>query len=149
MEKIFENNKKWVANKLAEDGDFFTKLANGQKPRYLYIGCSDSRVPVNEITGTGPGEIFVHRNIANMVVHSDINMLSVLQYAVDQVQHFIRRERLREHRSGRVAPLAARDRAVAAHQQHRRHRPPAAGASRRSTAAAVGRGETWQRPAFG
>jgi carbonic anhydrase len=83
MEKIFENNKKWVANKLAEDGDFFTKLANGQKPRYLYIGCSDSRVPVNEITGTGPGEIFVHRNIANMVVHSDINMLSVLQYAVE------------------------------------------------------------------
>ncbi|OKL38461.1 carbonic anhydrase [Pontibacter flavimaris] len=83
MEKIFANNKKWVANKLAEDGDFFMKLANGQKPRYLYIGCSDSRVPVNEITGTGPGEIFVHRNIANMVVHSDINMLSVLQYAVE------------------------------------------------------------------
>ncbi|WP_266204730.1 carbonic anhydrase [Pontibacter kalidii] len=83
MEKIFENNKKWVAEKLAGDSDFFTKLANGQKPRYLYIGCSDSRVPVNEITGTGPGEIFVHRNIANMVVHSDINMLSVLQYAVE------------------------------------------------------------------
>ncbi|MCX2741067.1 carbonic anhydrase [Pontibacter anaerobius] len=83
MEKIFENNKKWVSDKLAEDSDFFLKLANGQKPRYLYIGCSDSRVPVNEITGTGPGEIFVHRNIANMVVHTDINMLSVLQYAVE------------------------------------------------------------------
>jgi carbonic anhydrase len=83
MEKIFENNKKWVSEKLAEDSEFFVKLANGQKPRYLYIGCSDSRVPVNEITGTGPGEIFVHRNIANMVVHSDMNMLSVLQYAVE------------------------------------------------------------------
>ncbi|WP_299820336.1 carbonic anhydrase [uncultured Pontibacter sp.] len=83
MEKIFENNKKWVADKLAEDRDYFTKLAMGQKPRYLYIGCSDSRVPVNEITGTGPGEIFVHRNIANMVVHTDMNLLSVLQYAVE------------------------------------------------------------------
>ncbi|WP_276497337.1 carbonic anhydrase [Pontibacter litorisediminis] len=83
MEKIFENNKKWVAEKLSEDSEFFMKLANGQKPRYLYIGCADSRIPVNEVTGTGPGEIFVHRNIANMVVHTDINMLSVLQYAVE------------------------------------------------------------------
>lgn len=83
MEQIFENNKKWVATKLAEDSEFFLKLANGQKPRYLYIGCSDSRIPINEVTGTGPGEIFVHRNIANMVVHTDINLLSVLQYAVE------------------------------------------------------------------
>lgn len=86
MEEIFENNKKWVATKLSEDSEFFLKLANGQKPRYLYIGCSDSRIPVNEVTGTGPGEIFVHRNIANMVVHTDINMLSVLQYAVEVLQ---------------------------------------------------------------
>ena len=83
MEKIFENNRKWVADKLAEDSDYFKKLAMGQTPRYLYIGCSDSRIPVNEVTGTGPGEIFVHRNIANMVVHTDMNLLSVLQYAVE------------------------------------------------------------------
>ncbi|MDX5419210.1 MAG: carbonic anhydrase [Hymenobacteraceae bacterium] len=83
MEKIFENNRKWVADKLAEDSDYFKKLAMGQTPRYLYIGCSDSRIPVNEVTGTGPGEIFVHRNIAYMVVHTDMNLLSVLQYAVE------------------------------------------------------------------
>ncbi|MCP2044734.1 carbonic anhydrase [Pontibacter sp. HSC-36F09] len=83
MEKIFENNKKWVERKLIEDKDYFNKLAMGQKPRYLYIGCSDSRIPINEVTGTGPGEIFVHRNIANMVVHTDMNLLSVLQYAVE------------------------------------------------------------------
>ena len=83
MEKIFENNKKWVEQKLSEDKDYFNKLSMGQKPRYLYIGCSDSRIPINEVTGTGPGEIFVHRNIANMVVHTDMNLLSVLQYAVE------------------------------------------------------------------
>lgn len=83
MEKIFENNKKWVAEKLAQDSDYFAKLAKGQEPRYLFIGCSDSRVPAGEITGHGPGEMFVHRNIANLVVHSDVNLLSVLQYAVE------------------------------------------------------------------
>ncbi|GHA79211.1 carbonic anhydrase [Pontibacter akesuensis] len=83
MEKIFENNRKWVAEKLAQDPDYFKKLALGQEPRYLFIGCSDSRVPAGEITGHGPGEMFVHRNIANMVVHTDVNMLSVLQYAVE------------------------------------------------------------------
>lgn len=83
MEKIFENNKKWVADKMAQDSDYFRNLAKGQEPRYLFIGCSDSRVPANEISGTGLGEMFVHRNIANMVVHSDINLLSVLQYAVE------------------------------------------------------------------
>ncbi|WP_299707547.1 carbonic anhydrase [uncultured Pontibacter sp.] len=83
MKKIFENNKKWVEQKLNEDKDYFNKLALGQEPRYLFIGCSDSRVPANEITGTGPGEMFVHRNIANMVVHTDMNLLSVLQYAVE------------------------------------------------------------------
>jgi carbonic anhydrase len=83
IDAILENNKKWVATKNAEDPAFFHKLANGQQPRYLFIGCSDSRVPASGITGTGPGEMFVHRNIANMVVHSDMNLLSVLQYAVE------------------------------------------------------------------
>lgn len=83
MEKIFENNRKWVEQKLTEDSEYFEKLAQGQQPRYLFIGCSDSRVPAGEISGTGPGEMFVHRNIANLVVHSDMNLLSVLQYAVE------------------------------------------------------------------
>ena len=91
MERIFEGNRKWVAQKLSEDPAYFEKLAQGQKPEYLFIGCSDSRVPANEISGTQPGEMFVHRNIANMVVHTDINMLSVLQYAVEvlRVRHVI------------------------------------------------------------
>ncbi|GEO06314.1 carbonic anhydrase [Adhaeribacter aerolatus] len=91
MEKIFEGNRKWVAEKLSEDQEYFKKLALGQKPEYLFIGCSDSRVPANEISGTRPGEMFVHRNIANMVVHTDINLLSVLQYAVEvlKVRHII------------------------------------------------------------
>ncbi|MGV3504352.1 MAG: carbonic anhydrase [Adhaeribacter sp.] len=91
MEKIFAGNRQWVSQKLSQDPDYFKKLAQGQKPEYLYIGCSDSRVPANEITNTVSGEIFVHRNIANMVVHTDINMLSVLQYAVEvlKVRHVI------------------------------------------------------------
>ncbi|MCE2686736.1 MAG: carbonate dehydratase [Cryomorphaceae bacterium] len=95
MEKFYnqllDNNKKWVAGKLAQDPDYFKKLARGQKPPVLWIGCADSRVPANEIIGAGPGEVFVHRNIANMVVHSDMNMLSVLDYAVNvlQVKHII------------------------------------------------------------
>jgi carbonic anhydrase len=90
-QKIFENNKRWVASKNEQDPDFFKKLTYGQKPPILWIGCSDSRVPANEITGTEPGEIFVHRNIANMVVHTDMNMLSVLDYAVNilEVSHVI------------------------------------------------------------
>lgn len=89
--KILENNKKWVQTKLNEDPDFFLKLVNGQKPPLLWIGCADSRVPANEITGTLPGEVFVHRNIANMVIHTDMNMLSVLDYAVNvlEVKHII------------------------------------------------------------
>ena len=88
---LLENNKKWVADKLKEDPDFFIKLAHGQKPPVLWIGCSDSRVPANEIIGAPPGEVFVHRNIANMVVHSDMNLLSVLDYAVNvlEVKHII------------------------------------------------------------
>ncbi|MBL7891686.1 MAG: carbonate dehydratase [Bacteroidia bacterium] len=89
--KLFENNKAWAQNQINKNPDFFNQLANGQSPEYLWIGCSDSRVPANEITGTLPGEIFVHRNIANMVVHSDMNMLSVLSYAVEilKVKHII------------------------------------------------------------
>lgn len=89
--KILENNRNWVAEKLAADPDYFNKLADGQKPPLLWIGCADSRVPANEITGTQPGEVFVHRNIANMVVHTDMNMLSVLDYAVNvlKVRHVI------------------------------------------------------------
>jgi len=90
-QKILENNRNWVASKLAEDENFFNKLADGQKPPLLWIGCADSRVPANEITGTQPGEVFVHRNIANMVLHTDMNMLSVLDYAVNvlEVRHVI------------------------------------------------------------
>lgn len=90
-QRILDNNKKWVAEKLSQDPEFFNKLSEGQKPPLLWIGCSDSRVPANEITGTQAGEVFVHRNIANMVVHSDMNMLSVLDYAVNvlQVSHII------------------------------------------------------------
>ena len=89
--KILENNKKWVEETLAEDPNYFADLAKGQKPPLLWIGCSDSRVPANEIIGAKPGEVFVHRNIANMVVHSDMNMLSVLDYSVNvlQVKHVI------------------------------------------------------------
>lgn len=90
-DQLIENNKQWVQQKLSVDADYFKKLAAGQKPPLLWIGCADSRVPANEITGTNPGEVFVHRNIANMVVHTDMNMLSVLDYAVNvlKVQHVI------------------------------------------------------------
>jgi carbonic anhydrase len=90
-EQLLLQNRAWVQQKLAEDKDFFNKLANTQKPEFLWIGCADSRVPANEITGTAPGEVFVHRNIANMVVHTDMNMLSVLDYAVNvlEVSHVI------------------------------------------------------------
>ena len=89
--QLLENNKNWVADKLAIDPAYFDKLSNSQNPEYLWIGCSDSRVPANQITGTLPGDIFVHRNIANMVVHSDMNILSVLSYAVEvlKVKHII------------------------------------------------------------
>ena len=89
--KILDNNKKWVQDKLAISPNYFKNLADGQEPPLLWIGCSDSRVPANEIIGAEPGEVFVHRNIANMVVHSDMNMLSVLDYAVNalKVKHVI------------------------------------------------------------
>jgi carbonic anhydrase len=90
-QQLLLQNRAWVAQKLEDDKDFFNKLANVQKPEFLWIGCADSRVPANEITGTQPGEVFVHRNIANMVVHTDMNMLSVLDYAVNvlEVKHVI------------------------------------------------------------
>ncbi|TAF10819.1 MAG: carbonate dehydratase [Flavobacteriia bacterium] len=89
--KILENNKKWVEKKLEISPEYFNNLAEGQQPPLLWIGCSDSRVPANEIIGAEPGEVFVHRNIANMVIHSDMNMLSVLDYAVNalKVKHVI------------------------------------------------------------
>jgi carbonic anhydrase len=88
---LLEGNRKWVEEQLKEDPNYFNDLAKGQSPQVLWIGCSDSRVPANQITGTKPGEIFVHRNIANMVVHTDMNMLSVLDYAVNvlKVRHVI------------------------------------------------------------
>jgi carbonic anhydrase len=85
-EQLFENNKKWAAEKTATDAEFFEKLANDQSPDYLYIGCSDSRVPANDITGLEPGELFVHRNIANMVISTDLNVMSVINYAVRHLQ---------------------------------------------------------------
>lgn len=90
-EKLLLQNKAWSEEKIQLDKDFFSRLAGQQKPKFLWIGCSDSRVPANEVTGTDPGEIFVHRNIANMVVHTDLNLLSVLQYAVQvlEVEHII------------------------------------------------------------
>lgn len=91
IKRLIEGNKEWVESKLRNDKNFFDNLAKGQTPEILWIGCSDSRVPANEVTGTQAGEIFVHRNIANMVVHSDMNMLSVLDYAVNvlKVKHVI------------------------------------------------------------
>lgn len=89
--KLLANNKEWVNEMTSKDKNYFEDLSKGQKPPVLWIGCADSRVPANEITGTHPGELFVHRNIANMVVHTDMNMLSVLDYAVNHlgVQHVI------------------------------------------------------------
>src|SRR5258707_14844408 len=88
---LLKGNEKFVANTLKLDSEYFAKLAKGQSPPVLWIGCADSRVPANQITNTAPGEIFVHRNIANMVIHSDMNMLSVLDYAVNilKVKHVI------------------------------------------------------------
>jgi carbonic anhydrase len=90
-QELLQGNRDWVAKQLSIDPDFFTKLAKGQNPDVLWIGCSDSRVPANEVTNSKPGEVFVHRNIANMCVHSDMNMLSVLDYAVNvlKVKHVI------------------------------------------------------------
>lgn len=91
LKHLFDNNRAWAARMLEQDPDFFQKLAAQQTPDLLWIGCSDSRVPANEIIGMMPGEVFVHRNVANVVVHSDLNCLSVIQYAVEvlKVKHII------------------------------------------------------------
>lgn len=91
IDKLLLENKAWAAEKKADDPEYFERLSHLQTPEFLWIGCSDSRVPANEITGTQPGEIFVHRNIANMVIHTDVNLLSVLEFAVShlKVKHVI------------------------------------------------------------
>jgi carbonic anhydrase len=91
LKKLFENNKAWACDIKKIDPAFFTKLSNLQTPKYLWIGCSDSRVPANEIVGLLPGELFVHRNVGNIVIHTDLNCLSVIQYAVEtlRVEHII------------------------------------------------------------
>lgn len=91
IDKLIENNRKWATDVVKDDPEYFSRLADVQKPEFLWIGCSDSRVPADRVTGTQPGEIFVHRNIANMVIHTDLNLLSVLEYAVDhlKVKHII------------------------------------------------------------
>jgi len=91
LQMLFDNNREWAEGAKAVDAKFFDHLASQQNPEYLWIGCSDSRVPANQITGLAPGEIFVHRNIANIVVHSDFNCLSVIEYAVQvlEVKHVI------------------------------------------------------------
>jgi carbonic anhydrase len=90
-QKMLSNNESWVANRLAQDDKYFEKMAQGQSPKFLWIGCADSRVGAEEITQAEPGEIFVHRNIANVVIHTDLNVMSVVQYAVEvlKVQHII------------------------------------------------------------
>lgn len=88
---LFQNNKEWVATRTSKDPNYFRRMAEAQDPQYLWIGCSDSRVPANEIVGLEPGELFVHRNVANLLPHTDFNCLSVLEYAVDllKIQHVI------------------------------------------------------------
>jgi carbonic anhydrase len=90
-ERLLQENKEWAAEKIAEDPDYFNRLSKIQTPEFLWIGCSDSRVPADRITGTQPGEIFVHRNVANMVIHTDVNLLSVLDFAVNhlKIRHII------------------------------------------------------------
>lgn len=91
LQDLLRNNREWAERVQREDPDFFKRLSQQQAPKYLWIGCSDSRVPANQITGLAPGEVFVHRNIANVVVHADLNCLSVIQFAVDllKVEHIL------------------------------------------------------------
>lgn len=86
LEKLFKNNRNWAERQLADDADYFRRLSSLQSPQFLWIGCSDSRVPANQILGLAPGEVFVHRNIANLVISTDLNCLSVLQYGVEVLQ---------------------------------------------------------------
>jgi carbonic anhydrase len=91
LNQLFENNRTWAADMTRQDPDFFRRLSTQQSPHYLWIGCSDSRVPANQVVGLVPGEMFVHRNVANVVVHTDLNCLSAIQFAVDvlRIEHII------------------------------------------------------------
>lgn len=91
LKMLFENNREWVKSKIGKNPDYFEQMAQAQDPAYLWVGCADSRVPANEIVGLEPGELFVHRNVANLFPHTDFNCLSVLEYAVDllKIQHVI------------------------------------------------------------
>jgi len=91
LKQLLDNNRAWAKDMLAQDKQFFSRLAQQQSPQYLWIGCSDSRVPANQIMGLAPGEVFVHRNIANVMVHTDLNCMSVIQFAVDvlKVEHIL------------------------------------------------------------
>jgi carbonic anhydrase len=91
LKQLFENNRAWAADMTRQDPDFFRRLSTQQSPHYLWIGCSDSRVPANQVVGLVPGEMFVHRNVANVVVHTDLNCLSAIQFAVDvlRIEHII------------------------------------------------------------
>ena len=152
LDGLFANNRAWANQRVTEDPQYFTRLATLQAPKYLWIGCSDSRVPANEILGLEPGEVFVHRNVANLVVHSDLNCLSVLQYAVDVLKvaahHGRRPLRLRRRAGGGRAALGRPGRQLAAPRGRRRlqahaparpqrrqgrTRPPAGGTERRRT----------------
>ena len=96
LKNLFIANKNWVAEKLKADRHYFKRLVDQQSPEYLWIGCSDSRIPPNEIVGLAPGELFVHRNVGNVVVHTDMNCLSVLQFAIDILKVKIGRASCRE-----------------------------------------------------
>jgi carbonic anhydrase len=91
LERLFKNNRAWAAAQSGADPDYFARLASGQEPKYLWIGCSDSRVPANQILGLSPGEVFVHRNVANLVIHTDMSCLAVIQFAVEvlKIEHII------------------------------------------------------------
>ena len=91
LQSLIQHNQKWAKNKIANDPDYFTNLSQIQTPEYLWIGCSDSRIPPNEIVGLSPGELFVHRNVANLILHTDMNCLAVVQFAIEilKVKHII------------------------------------------------------------
>jgi carbonic anhydrase len=116
LSDLLEKNRAWAARMRADDPEFFARLARQQNPHYLWIGCSDSRVPANQITGLAPGEVFVHRNIANVVVQTDLNLLSVLQFAIDllHVERALRLQRRARGHGGRArrrgGQLASADR---------------------------------------
>ena len=143
---LLQQNRAWSEAMQAEDPDFFKRLVGQQAPEYLWIGCSDSRVPANEIVNLMPGELFVHRNVANVVVHTDLNCLSVLQYAVEvlKVKHIIvvRSLRLRRRAGGAAEPEARPDQQLAAPRAgraaeiRRPARPAAPGTTRAPTASA-------------